>query len=134
MFTQDYFSVPYEKAVSIIPIEKLKKLNGGVAPEKKEIKKGITKFNSNGNNIVKSNSDNNFWLSNIDSGNVYRSFLKKPNPFARSSGFTQILKDTRGAVQYYQNVKNEEFTFELSEEEKKILEEERKKKKKKKEN
>ena len=70
MFTQDYFPVPYEKAVSIIPIEKLKKMNGGAAPEKKEIKKGITKFNSNGNNIVKSNSDNNFWLSNINSGNV----------------------------------------------------------------
>ena len=65
---------------------------------------------------------------------LYRSFLKKPNPFARSRAFTQLLKDTRGAVQYYQNVKNEEFTFELSEEEKKILEEERKKKKKKKEN
>ena len=70
MFTQDYFPVPYEKAVSIIPIEKLKKMNGGAVPEKKEIKKGITKFNSNGNNIVKSNSDNNFWLSNINSGNV----------------------------------------------------------------
>ena len=45
-------------------------MNCGAAPEKKEIKKGITKFNSNGNNIVKSNSDNNFWLSNINSGNV----------------------------------------------------------------
>ena len=128
MFTQDYFPVPYDKAVSIIPIEKLKKMNGGAPPEKKEINKGITKFNANGNNIVKSNSDNNFWLNNINSGNVYRSFLKKPNPFARSSGFTQLLKDTRGAVQYYQNVKNEDFTFELSEEEKRILEEERKKK------
>jgi Ca2+-binding EF-hand superfamily protein len=128
MFTQDYFPVPYEKAVTLIPIEKLKKMNGGAPPEKKEIKKGITKFNANANNIMRNNSDSNFWLNNINSGNIYRSFLKKPNPFARSSGFTQLLKDTKGAVQYYQNVKNEDFNFEPSEEEKKIMEEERKKK------
>ena len=94
-------------------------MNGDASPEKKEIKKGITKFNANANNIMRNNSDSNFWLNNINSGNIYRSFLKKPNPFARSSGFTQLLKDTKGAVQYYQNVKNEDFNFELSEEEKK---------------
>ncbi len=38
-------------------------MNGGASPEKKEIKKGITKFNANANNIMRNNSDSNFWLN-----------------------------------------------------------------------
>ncbi len=47
-----------------------------------------------------------FWLNNINSGDIYRSFIKGTNPWAKSSGFTQLLQDTRGAFQYYQNVKD----------------------------
>ena len=47
-----------------------------------------------------------FWLNNINTGDVYRSFIKGTNPWAKSSGFTQKLQNTRGAFQYYQNVKD----------------------------
>ncbi len=47
-----------------------------------------------------------FWINNINTGDVYRSFIKGTNPWAKSSGFTQLLQDTRGAFQYYQNVKD----------------------------
>jgi len=44
-----------------------------------------------------------FWINNINTGDVYRSFIKGTNPWARSSAFTQPLQRTRGAFQYYQN-------------------------------
>ena len=44
-----------------------------------------------------------FWLNNINSGNVYRSFIKGNNPWFKSSAFTQKLPYTKGAFQYYQN-------------------------------
>ena len=47
-----------------------------------------------------------FWLNNINTGDIYRSFIKGTNPWAKSSGFTQLLQNTRGAFQYYQNAKD----------------------------
>ena len=44
-----------------------------------------------------------FWLKNINSSNMYRSFLKGNNPWARSSAFTQKIQNTRGAYLFYQN-------------------------------
>ena len=59
-------------------------------------------------NIFKENEEeqSSFWLNNINTGDVYRSFIKGTNPWAKSSGFTQKLQNTRGAFQYYQNVKD----------------------------
>ena len=44
-----------------------------------------------------------FWINNINSGNIYRSFIKGTNPWAKSSAFTQPIQRTRGAFMYYQN-------------------------------
>lgn len=44
-----------------------------------------------------------FWINNINTGDVYTSFIKGTNPWARSSAFTQPIQRTRGAFQYYQN-------------------------------
>ena len=44
-----------------------------------------------------------FWIKNINTGDVYRSFIKGTNPWARSSAFTQPIQRTRGAFIYYQN-------------------------------
>ena len=44
-----------------------------------------------------------FWIKNINTGDVYRSFIKGTNPWAKSSGFTQPIQRTRGAYLYYQN-------------------------------
>ena len=60
-------------------------------------------------------------MKHINSGNVYRSFTKNPNP--RSSAFTQKLNRIRGAIQYYQNAKNDNVKNE------EMLKEERRKKK-----
>ena len=48
-----------------------------------------------------------FWLTHINSGNMYRSFIKNPNPWAKSSAFTQPIQNTRGAIQFYQNAYND---------------------------
>ena len=63
-------------------------------------------------NASKENEDeerSSFWLNNINTGDVYRSFIKGTNPWAKSSGFTQKLQNTRGAFQYYQNIKDSEL-------------------------
>ena len=44
-----------------------------------------------------------FWINNINTGDVYRSFIKGTNPWAKSSAFTQPIQRTRGAFIYYQN-------------------------------
>jgi hypothetical protein len=63
---------------------------------------------SGDDNIFKESEEeqSSFWLNNINTGDVYRSFIKGTNPWAKSSGFTQKLQNTRGAFQYYQNVKD----------------------------
>ncbi len=69
-------------------------------------------------------------MKHINSGIVYRNFIKNPNP--RSSAFTQKLNRIRGAIQYYQNAKNDDIkTEEMLEEERRKEEEKRKEKKKK---
>ena len=67
-----------------------------------------------------------FWLNNINSSNIYHSFTKGPNPWARSSAFTQSIQNTRGAFQYYQNAYNSPLSskyINTIEEDKKLREE-----------
>ena len=47
-----------------------------------------------------------FWINNINSSNIYHSFTKGVNPWAKSSAFTQKVEHTRGAFLYYQNAFN----------------------------
>ncbi len=51
-------------------------------------------------------AQNSFWMTHINSSDIYRSFIKGTNPWARSSAFTQPLQRTRGAFGFYQNAYN----------------------------
>lgn len=59
---------------------------------------------TNPNNVEE--AQNSFWMTHINSSDVYHSFIKGTNPWARSSAFTQPLKSTRGAIGWYQNAYN----------------------------
>ena len=124
MLTQDRDPIPREKAINFIPIEIIKKMGQEAAEqefEEKKRKKAEMKRmaelykqkqmimeQTGDDNIFKENEEeqSSFWLNNINTGDVYRSFIKGTNPWAKSSGFTQKLQNTRGAFQYYQNVKD----------------------------
>ena len=88
-----------------------------------------TLFQSNLNkNESQQNIDNNqedetsgFWKKNMYSSNMYRSFNKGNNPWARSSAFTQKIQNTRGAYIFNQNAFDSPFG--KNEEEKKSAEE-----------
>ena len=69
-----------------------------------------------------------FWLNNMNSSNMYRSFIKGKNPWAKSSAFTQKIQNTRGAYLFYQNAFDSPYGQQgLSAEEKRRKEEELKK-------
>ena len=72
-------------------------------------------------------AQNSFWMTNINSSNIYHSFLKGTNPWARSSAFTQPIQNTRGALGFYQNAYNNNMRGfpGIAEEEKRILLEKR---------
>lgn len=59
---------------------------------------------TNPNNV--SEAQNSFWMTHINSSNIYHSFIKGSNPWARSSAFTQPIQRTRGALGFYQNAFN----------------------------
>ena len=59
-----------------------------------------------------------FWINNINSSNIYRSFTKGINPWAKSSAFTQKVGHTKGAFQYYQNAFNEPILYDAKKEDK----------------
>lgn len=59
---------------------------------------------TNPNNV--SEAQNSFWMTHINSSNIYHSFIKGSNPWARSSAFTQPIQRTRGALGFYQNALN----------------------------
>ena len=119
MLTQDYEPIPREKAINFIPIEIIKKMGQEAAEQefqekkrkKEEIKRMAEKYKQKlmeqeNNENYEEEKRSSFWLNNINTGDVYRSFIKGTNPWAKSSGFTQLLQNTRGAFQYYQNVKD----------------------------
>ena len=56
-------------------------------------------------------AQNTFWMTHINSSDIYHSFIKGTNPWARSSGFTQPLARTRGALGYYQNAHNNTMMY-----------------------
>ena len=131
MLTQDMKPIPYERAVSLIPIEKLKKLGAAAEEAQQKMNEGSPDAEEAVKEALKEDGD--FWMKHINSGNVYRSFTKNPNPWARSSAFTQKLARTRGAIQYYQNAKNDDVkTEEMLEEERRKEEEKRKEEERKK--
>jgi Ca2+-binding EF-hand superfamily protein len=120
MLTQDYEPIPREKAINFIPIEIIKKMGQEAAEqefqEKKRKKEEIKRMAEKYKQKLKEQNDkegsyeeekrSSFWLNNINTGDIYRSFIKGTNPWAKSSGFTQLLQNTRGAFQYYQNAKD----------------------------
>ncbi len=124
MLTQDLKPIPREKAINFIPIEIIKKMGQEAAEQefqekkrKKAEMKRMAELYKQKQMIMEQTGDDNiskeseeeqssFWLNNINTGDVYRSFIKGTNPWAKSSGFTQKLQNTRGAFQYYQNVKS----------------------------
>ena len=121
--TQDNIPVPRETAITLIPIEKLKKMGSKGETNKNDQISSSTNSSTKGGD---SSDTTNFWLKNINSGNIYRSFLKNPNPWARSSAFTQPLARTRGAIQYYQNAYNDDVKIDLGEDEEKDKKDEEK--------
>ena len=144
MLTQDLQPIPREKAINFIPIEIIKKMGQEAAEQefqekkrkKEEMKRLAEKFKQK--TMAEENNENNFeedkrssfWLNNINTGDVYRSFIKGTNPWAKSSGFTQLLQNTRGAFQYYQNAKDSPLDpnyVKAIEEDKKMREEFKKK-------
>ena len=104
MLSGDYRYTPRESPYQNIPQEK-----------NVQNKNGFTNTlfqneSQNNNKEGEKNSEGNqedetsgFWLKNINSSNMYRSFLKGNNPWARSSAFTQKIQNTRGAYLFYQN-------------------------------
>ena len=69
-------------------------------------------------------AQNTYWMTHINASNIYHSFIKGTNPWARSSAFTQPLARTRGALGYYQNAHNNSMMYGfpgISDVQKKIL-------------
>ena len=116
MLTQDRTPIPREKAINFIPIELIKKMGQEAAEadfkekkrKKEELKKLAEKSKLPPEELLKEPEEetSSFWLNNLNSSDIYHSFTKGINPWARSSGFTQKLQHTRGAFQYYQNAFN----------------------------
>ena len=136
MYTQDKTLIPREKAINFIPIEIIKKMGQEAAEadflekkrKKEELKRLQAKSKLPPEELVKQPEEepSSFWMNNINSPNIYRSFTKGKNPWARSSAFTQKIQNTRGAFQYYQNVFDSKLNNRYSnviEEDKKLKEE-----------
>ena len=116
MLTQDREPIPREKAINFIPIEIIKKMGQEAAEadfqekkrKKEELKRLQAKSKLPPEELAKQPEDegSSFWLNNLNSSDIYHSFTKGKNPWARSSAFTQSIHNTRGAFQYYQNAFN----------------------------
>ena len=104
MLSGDYKYTPRESPYQNIPQEKNVQNKNGFAntlfqnESQNNNKEG--EKNAEGN---QEDETSDFWLKNINSSNMYRSFLKGNNPWARSSAFTQKIQNTRGAYLFYQN-------------------------------
>ena len=116
ILTQDREKIPREKAINFIPIELIKTMGQERAEaefkerkrKKEEMKRLAAKYQLPPEELFKEPQEeySSFWVNNINSSDIYHSFIKGVNPWARSSGFTQKLEHTRGAFQYYQNAFN----------------------------
>ena len=103
MLSNDYKYIPKEPTYQNIPQEK---------SDQNQNKNGFanTLFQNEPKKEGEKTSENpqedetiGFWLNNINSSNMYRSFIKGKNPWAKSSAFTQKIQNTRGAYLFYQN-------------------------------
>ena len=104
MLSGDYKYTPRESPYQNIPQEKNVQNKNGFANTL------FQNESQNNNKEGEKNAEGNqedetsgFWLKNINSSNMYRSFLKGNNPWARSSAFTQKIQNTKGAYLFYQN-------------------------------
>ena len=107
------YYIPWEKATKLVnqegiflkeqEAERLRKLE----IERRLKEKAEREEAEKKNKILSGDTPATFWMTRINSSNMYRSFIKNPNPWAKSHAFTQPLQLTRGAVQYYQNAHND---------------------------
>ena len=103
------YYIPWKKATRLINEEGIfLKADEAEKKRKEELeKRQKEKEEREKNKILVPDKPATFWMTHINSGNMYRSFIKNPNPWARSHAFTQPLQLTRVAVQYYQNAHND---------------------------
>ena len=101
MLNSDYKYIPKEPTYDNIPQEKSDQNKQGFSN---------TLFQNDSKKEGEKTSENpqedetiGFWLNNMNSSNMYRSFIKGKNPWAKSSAFTQKIQNTRGAYLFYQN-------------------------------
>ena len=101
MLNSDYKYIPKEPTYDNIPQEKSDQNKPGYSN---------TLFQNDSKKEGEKTSENpqedetiGFWLNNMNSSNMYRSFIKGKNPWAKSSAFTQKIQNTRGAYLFYQN-------------------------------
>ena len=102
MMSNDYKYVPKEPSYQNIPQQTQSK--NGFANTL--FQKDSQENNKEGEKPNEGNQEDEtigFWLNNINSSNMYRSFIKGKNPWAKSSAFTQKIQNTRGAYLFYQN-------------------------------
>lgn len=132
MKTQDNVEIPREKAINFIPIEKLKKMGAEAAQaeleEKLKRKEQQNKAMATG---TEEEAPLSIWMTKVNTSDMYRSFIKGTNPFARSHAFTQPIQKTRGAQLFHQNARDspiDEGFLKAQEEERKKWEEAMKKK------
>ena len=104
MLSGDYKYTPRESPYQNIPQEKNVQNKNGFANTL--FQNESQNNNKEGEKNAECNQEDEtsgFWLKNINSSNMYRSFLKGNNPWARSSAFTQKIQNTKGAYLFYQN-------------------------------
>ena len=102
-----YTKVPQPRAISARQrFEQNQKMQ--VEREKKLAQRAYLN-RTNPNSVVE--SQNSYWMTHINASNIYHSFIKGTNPWARSSAFTQPLARTRGALGYYQNAHNNSMIY-----------------------
>ena len=100
MLSGDYKYTPRESPFQNIPQEKSIQNRNGFANTL------FQNESQNNNKEMEGNQEDEtsgFWLKNINSSDMYRSFIKGNNPWAKSSAFTQKIQNTRGAYLFYQN-------------------------------
>ena len=110
MLSSDYKYVPKEPSYQMDNQGNMDGSQGGFGNTLFQGSNTNNKNNQNNGNEGEKNAEDGqeedtigFWINNINTGDVYRSFIKGTNPWAKSHAFTQPLQKTRGAFQYYQN-------------------------------
>ena len=104
MLSGDYKYTPRESPYQNIPQEKSIQNRNGFANTL--FQNESQNNNKEGEKTMEGNQEDEtsgFWLKNINSSDMYRSFIKGNNPWAKSSAFTQKIQNTRGAYLFYQN-------------------------------